>query len=95
MWNESLPRFTGSFEDYIILFMIYIRYGLYYSIVLLGILAMIIGMLSPILITYFGISSLKLKIKGKKKNKCKKKNNDEKFYLDRLERNLKKDKNKK
>jgi|688.fasta_scaffold341698_3 hypothetical protein len=95
MWDESLPAYSGSLEDQVTLFMIYLRYGIFYAIVLLGIISIAIALISPIFIAYFSIDSFKIKITQKKnKQQIKQLKNDEDFYINRLEQHLKK-KNKK
>ena len=95
MWDESLPAYTGSFEDNIILCMIYLRYGLFYAIMFLGIIFIMISLVSPFVIAYFSISSIRIKIKSNKNNKLEKRlQGEENLYLNRLENKLQKKKKK-
>ena len=95
MWDESLPAYTGSFEDNVMLGMIYLRYIIFYIVVLLGLISILVALLSPIFVAYFSISSVKIKVKHKKnKEKDNRLKSDENLYLNRLEKNLKKKKKK-
>lgn len=67
MWDSSLPSYTGSFEDNIILFTIYIRYVLFYVAAFFGLLLMLSPIVFSVVVSYFGIKSLKIQIKHKKK----------------------------
>lgn len=96
MWNDSLPAYTGSFSDNIILLILYLQWILYNIIVILGILFIIGLCFSPIVVTYLGIKSLKIKIKHHKiisrtnKNHKEKLQNQTSGYISRLQRISKK-----
>ena len=69
MWDESLPAYTGSFSDNVILFTLYFKLFIYYLIVALGILTAIIVSCLPILGLVFSYKSVVIKFKKDKKHK--------------------------
>lgn len=95
MWdNSTLPMYDGSLTSNIILLTLYLRLILYYIVLAAGIVFMVCLIFSPFIISYYGIKTLKIKIKNNGKNKLSKK---EKFedeynktvgYLSRLEKNV-------
>lgn len=96
MWDEGLPPYTGSFEDNIILCMIYLRHAVFYAVFLLGILFIAIALISPLCVAYFSIGSLKIKVKQHKtKEQIAKLKNEEHNYIGKLEKHLKKKSKKK
>lgn len=97
MWDDnSLPAYTGSFSDNIILLTLYLQWILYNVVMVLGVLFIIGICLSPIVIGYFGIKSLKIKIKHHKSTSKINKKNKEKLqnkttgYLSHLQKISKK-----
>ena len=66
MWDDSLPSYDGSFEHNVIVFILYFRLILFYIGIIFGIFLMLVPIFSSIAITYFGIQSLKIKVKHKK-----------------------------
>lgn len=94
MWDESkLPLYDGTFTSQLIVVALYIRIILYYAVIICGILAMGLTIVSPFVIGYFGIKSLKIKVKNKKKQKNKKKTKDKEYndtigYVSRLEKSV-------
>lgn len=99
MWDDStLPMYDGSLTSNIILVSLYLRLIVYWLAIILGIITMIALIFSPFVITYFGVKSLKIKVKNHHKTKHKNKRNKEREtdqtigYLSRLEGNVKKKK---
>jgi hypothetical protein len=98
--TSSLPLsiYDGSFESQLIFLFLYLRAIIYYLLILCGIITMGLIIISPILITYFGINSLKISIKDynyretKRKNKEFKNDNKTLIYMNRLEKNIQKEK---
>jgi len=96
MWDESkLPLYDGTFTSQLIVVALYIRLILYYIVICFGIVAMGLTIVSPFVIGYFGVRSLKIKIKNKKhhhkNNRHKKLQKDQtNGYLSRLENNVRK-----
>ncbi len=101
MWDSStLPMYDGSLTSNIILLTLYLRLILYYVVLAAGIVLMVCLILSPFVISYYGIKTLKIKVKNNKKiisHKQEKQNEEDKTvgYLSRLEKNVSKKKNKK
>ena len=100
MWDESLPAYTGSFSDNVILFTLYFKVFVYYLIIILGVLTAIIVSFLPILGLVFSYKSIVIKFKKDKKYKHRhkklKKHNDseQNKYIDILDRTIKKKKHK-
>jgi len=97
MWDDStLPMYDGSLTSNIILISLYLRFIVYWIAIIFGIVAMIVFIFSPFIITYFGIKSLKIKITNyeknitKKKDKTRKEKHKTSRYLNRLENNISK-----
>ena len=98
--TSSLPLsiYDGSFESQLILLFLYLRAIIYYLLILCGIVMMGLIIISPILITCFGIKSLKISIKDynyretKRKSKELKNDNKTLMYMNRLEKNVQKEK---
>lgn len=98
--TSSLPLsvYDGSFESQLILIFLYLRAIIYYLLIFCGILTMGLIIISPIFITCFGIKSLKISIKDynynvtKKRNKKLKNDNKTLMYMNRLEKNVNKEK---
>lgn len=101
MWDSStLPMYDGSLTSNIILLTLYLRLILYYVVLAAGIVLMVCLILSPFVISYYGIKTLKIKVKNNKKiisHKQEKQIEEDKTvgYLSRLEKNVSKKKNKK
>lgn len=101
MWDSStLPMYDGSLTSNIILLTLYLRLILYYVVLAAGIVLMVCLILSPFVISYYGIKTLKIKVKNNKKiisHKQEKQTEEDKTvgYLSRLEKNVSKKKNKK
>ena len=101
MWDSStLPMYDGSLTSNIILLTLYLRLILYYVVLAAGIVLMVCLILSPFVISYYGIKTLKIKVKNNKKiisHKQEKQIEEDKTvgYLSRLEKNVGKKKNKK
>lgn len=101
MWDSStLPMYDGSLTSNIILLTLYLRLILYYVVLAAGIVLMVCLILSPFIISYYGIKTLKIKVKNNKKiisHKQEKQIEEDKTvgYLSRLEKNVSKKKNKK
>lgn len=101
MWDSStLPMYDGSLTSNIILLTLYLRLILYYVVLAAGIVLMLCLILSPFVISYYGIKTLKIKVKNNKKiisHKQEKQIEEDKTvgYLSRLEKNVSKKKNKK
>lgn len=101
MWDSStLPMYDGSLTSNIILLTLYLRLIAYYIVLAAGVVFMICLIFSPFIITYYGVKTLKIKVKNSKKNKSTKKQKKQTEhdntvgYLSRLEKNISK-KNKK
>ena len=97
MWdNSTLPMYDGSLTSNIILLTLYLRLILYYIVLAAGIVFMVCLIFSPFIISYYGIKTLKIKIKNNKKIKHNKKETGENEYnktigyLSRLEKNISK-----
>ncbi len=98
MWDESFPVYNGSLEHRLIVGTLYARVGLYYILILLGLLSTLVLVTMPFLGFYLGYKSIIVKFKEDKHNNKVKKHKDHKndisqnVYLDRLDKNLKKKK---
>ena len=97
MWdNSTLPMYDGSLTSNIILITLYLRLILYYIVLAAGIIFMVCLIFSPFIISYYGIKTLKIKIKNSKKYRHKNNRNKEREsdqtvgYLSRLENNISK-----
>ena len=101
MWDESLPAYTGSFEDNIILFTLYFKVFLFYVIVALGSITALIIFFLPIFGCLLTYKSIVVKFKKDKKHKHdnkkihKQKQYEQDTYLNMLDRTMKKKKKKK
>lgn len=101
MWDDSLPAYTGSFSDNVILFTLYFKLFIYYLIVTLGILTAIIVSCLPILGLVFSYKSIVIRFKKDKKHKHrdkklkKQKEQEQEKYLEILDHTIKKKKKRK
>ena len=86
-----LSVYDGSLTSNIILLILYLRLILYYVVLAAGIVLIICLILSPFIISYYGIKTLKIQVKNNKKkisHKHDKQIKEDKTigYLSRLEK---------
>lgn len=100
MWDDSLPAYTGSFVDNIILFTLYFKVFLYYILIILGLISIVGISLLPLFGSLLAYKSIVIKFKKDKKYKHnhkkidKQKQQEQNAYMSRLDRTLKKKKKK-
>ena len=100
MWDESLPAYTGSFSDNVILFTLYFKVFLFYLIIALGIITALSIFLLPLFGCFLTYKSIVIKLKKNKQHKHdhkkyqKQKQNEEDAYLKTLDKKIKKKKKK-
>lgn len=68
MWDESLPAYTGSFTDNIILFTLYLKVFIYYLVLLFGATIGLVIFCLPIFGGFLSYKSIVIKFKKNKKD---------------------------
>ena len=98
MWDDSLPTYTGSFSDILLLISLYIKAFIYYLVVILGLISILLLCILPIFGSVFAYKFVKIKFKKHKKHKKDKKKieNNKKIqqesYISKLDKKIKKKK---
>lgn len=93
MWDESLPSYTGSFEDNVILFTLYFKLIVYYLVLIFGAGILLLSFLAPFFGFFLSYKSIIIKFKKEKKHKKHThKDDQQKLYLDMLDKKIKKKK---
>jgi len=101
MWDDSLPAYTGSLEDNIILFTLYFKTFVYYLVIIFAIITSLVVCLLPIFGYFANYKSIVIKLKKDKKDKHnhkkthKEKQQEQDAYLNFLDKTIKKKKKKK